>query len=157
VDLHNIIARVIRPHVEGSAYLRNNKPQECVRCSVVPKASGVRWKTLYAGRRGAATALIEKSNGNLALGQALLRHKSQITTANFYKKQITPQAFKDGMKLLEAAANGKKPAKTAKTAKTQKRLKAVAELNRLPSGQLFEVFGSEMVRLVSSYSLATAI
>jgi len=30
------------------------------------------------------------------------------TTLNVYKKQITPQAFKDGMRLLEAAAKTKK-------------------------------------------------
>jgi integrase len=96
VDLHNVCSRIIVPHVEGK--------RECVQCKRVPKASGV-WKTLYAGRRGAATAVIEANNGNLAVGQALLRHKSQITTAVFYKKAITPDAFKSGMKLLEAAAN----------------------------------------------------
>jgi integrase len=106
VDLHNLIARVIRPHVEGPAYKSKGKAQPCVRCGRVPKASGVRWKTLYAGRRGAATAVIEKNNGNLAIGQALLRHKSQITTATFYKKAITPQAFAAGMKRLELAAKG---------------------------------------------------
>ena len=42
---------------------------------------------------------------NLVVGQALLRHKSQITTAVFYKKAITPGVFKSGMKLPEAAAN----------------------------------------------------
>jgi hypothetical protein len=68
----------------------------------VPQSLGVQWKTLYAGRRGAATAVIEKNNGNLAMGQALLRHKSQITTATFYKKPITPQAFVAGMKKLAA-------------------------------------------------------
>ena len=35
---------------------------------------------------------------------ALLRHKSMKTTLDVYKKQITPQAFKDGMRMLEAAA-----------------------------------------------------
>jgi hypothetical protein len=38
------------------------------------------------------------------VGQALLRHKSMKTTLDVYKKQITPDAFKAGMKLLEAAA-----------------------------------------------------
>ncbi|HXZ32195.1 MAG TPA: site-specific integrase [Terriglobales bacterium] len=105
IDLHNLIARVIRPHVEGPAFKRNRKSMRCVRCGTVPEASGVRWKELYAGRRGAVTAVIEANNGNLAMGQALLRHKSQVTTATFYKKQITPRAFKEGMKLLQAAAN----------------------------------------------------
>jgi hypothetical protein len=73
---------------------------------VVPKGSGVQWKTLQAGRRDSATAVIEKNNGNLAIGQALLRHKNQITTATFYKKAITPQAFAAGMKRLELAAKG---------------------------------------------------
>jgi len=100
-DLHNLISRVIRPHVEGK--------EQCERCNKVPKKSGVEWKTLYAGRRGACTAVIESTNGNYAVAQALLRHKSMTTTLNVYKKAITPEAFKKGMKLLEAAAsNGKK-------------------------------------------------
>ncbi|MBI3476678.1 MAG: hypothetical protein HY010_13175 [Acidobacteria bacterium] len=100
VDLHNLIARVIKPHVEGK--------KECEICDKVPKKSGVQWKTLYAGRRGACTAAIEATNGNYAVAQALLRHKSMTTTLNVYKKAITPEAFKSGMKLLEAAAaNGK--------------------------------------------------
>jgi integrase len=100
-DLHNLIARVIKPHIEGK--------KECESCGKVPKKSGVEWKTLYAGRRGACTAVIESTNGNYAVAQALLRHKSMTTTLNVYKKQITPQAFKEGMKLLEAAVtNGKR-------------------------------------------------
>jgi integrase len=96
VDLHNLISRVIKPHVEGK--------DECERCDKTPKKSGVEWKTLYAGRRGACTAAIEATNGNYAVAQALLRHKSMTTTLNVYKKAITPEAFKNGMKLLEAAA-----------------------------------------------------
>jgi integrase len=99
VDLHNLISRVIKPHVEGK--------KECERCGKVPKKSGVEWKTLYAGRRGACTAAVEATNGNYAVAQALLRHKSMTTTLNVYKKAITPEAFKNGMRLLEAAANGK--------------------------------------------------
>jgi integrase len=96
VDLHNLIARVIRPHIEGKT--------KCIPCDRIPKASGVAWKSLYAGRRCAATAVIEANNGNLAIGQALLRHKSQVTTATFYKKAITPQGLRTGMKNLELAA-----------------------------------------------------
>jgi integrase len=94
-DLHNLIARVIKPHVEGK--------DKCERCDKVPKKVG-EWKTLYAGRRGACTAVIENTGGNYAVAQALLRHKSMLTTLGVYKKAITPEAFKAGMKLLEAAA-----------------------------------------------------
>jgi integrase len=107
IDLHNLTARVIRPHIEGSHYKLHGKAQECVRCNKVPRSSGRRWKTLYAGRRCAATAVIEANNGNLAIGQALLRHKSQITTAMFYKKAVTPETLRAGVRMLEAAANGK--------------------------------------------------
>jgi integrase len=96
-DLHNYIARIIKPHVEGKTY--------CERCDKTPKKSGVEWKTLYAGRRGACTAVIENTGGNYAVAQALLRHKSMTTTLGVYKKAITPEAFKSGMKLLEAAAS----------------------------------------------------
>jgi integrase len=82
-ELHNMINRVIRPAVEGK---------------------GLKWKGLYAGRRGAATLAVEATNGNYHVAQALLRHKSMTTTLNVYKKQITPEAFKAGMKLLEAAS-----------------------------------------------------
>lgn len=97
VDLHNLIARIIVPHVEGKS--------TCVPCKRVPKRSGVEWKGLYAGRRGACTAVVEATGGNYAVAQALLRHKSMKTTLDVYKKRITPQAFKNGMKLLEEAAN----------------------------------------------------
>ena len=67
VDLHNLIARVIRPHVEGV--------ERCVECDRIPKKSGAVIKGLYAGRRGACTAVIEATGGNYAIAQALLRHK----------------------------------------------------------------------------------
>jgi len=52
--------------------------------------------------------VIESTNGNYAVAQALLRHKSMLTTLGVYKKAITPEALRNGMKLLEAAAtNGK--------------------------------------------------
>ena len=44
-DLHNLVGRVIKPHVKGD--------HECVRCEKIPEASGVTWAGLYAGRRGA--------------------------------------------------------------------------------------------------------
>jgi integrase len=71
---------------------------------LVPKVSGLTWKGLYAGRRGACTAVIEATGGNYAVAQALLRHKTMDTTLRVYKKQITPQGFKDGMELFSAKA-----------------------------------------------------
>ena len=97
VDLHNLTARVIVPHVEGK--------RECVRCEKVPDKTKLKWRSLYSGRRGAITNAIEKSNGNFAVGQALARHKSGKTTLDVYKKAITPEAFKAGMKMLEGATS----------------------------------------------------
>ena len=67
------------------------------------KEKKVAWKGLYAGRRGGATALVELT-GNLVAAQELLRHKSMMTTAQFYKKR-TQTALASGMKLLEAASD----------------------------------------------------
>src|SRR5579862_481039 len=94
-DLPNMINRIIKPHVIGE--------KECDRCERIPKASTVRWKGLYAGRRGACTAVIEATNGNYAVAQALLRHKTMDTTLRVYKKQITPQGLLAGMKQYEKA------------------------------------------------------
>jgi integrase len=80
IDLHNLVARDIRPTI---------------------KAAGLVWKGLYAGRRGAGTAIIARTNGNAAIGQALLRHKNMSTTLQFYKKQIPAADLRAGMKMLE--------------------------------------------------------
>jgi hypothetical protein len=72
---------VIKPHVIGA--------KVCDRCEKTPRASGVTWKGLYAGRRGAVTAIIKATNGNYAAAQRIDRHKSMTTTLNVYKKQIT--------------------------------------------------------------------
>jgi hypothetical protein len=96
IDLHNAVSRIIIPHVMGE--------RRCVSCGCTPKPSGVTWKGLYSGRRGACTITIEATKGNYAVAQALLRHKSMKTTLDVYKKQITPEAFTEGMKLLEAKA-----------------------------------------------------
>jgi integrase len=96
VDLHNVVSRIIIPHVMGE--------RRCVSCDCTPKSAGVTWKGLYSGRRGACTITIEATRGNYAVAQALLRHKSMKTTLDVYKKQITPEAFSEGMKLLEAKA-----------------------------------------------------
>jgi integrase len=92
-DLPNMINRVIKPHVVGN--------KECDRCEKTPKASGVTWKGLYAGRRGAITAVIEATGGNYAVAQALARHKSMTTTLDIYKKQITKQGLLAGMELFQ--------------------------------------------------------
>ena len=92
-DLPNMLNRVILPHVKGE--------KECVRCGTTPKASTVKWKGLYAGRRGACTAIVEATNGNYAVAQAVLRHKTMDTTLRVYKKQITPQGLVAGMRLFQ--------------------------------------------------------
>ncbi len=92
-DLPNMLNRVILPHVKGE--------KECVRCGNTPKASIVEWKGLYAGRRGAVTAIIEATNGNYAVAQAMARHKSMTTTLNVYKKQITRQGLLAGMEQFQ--------------------------------------------------------
>lgn len=97
-DLHNLVGRVIKPHVKGN--------KECTRCDKIPAASGVEWKGLYAGRRGACTAIVEATGGNYAVAQAALRHKRMTTTLNVYKKQITPEAFKAGMLQFQKSLKG---------------------------------------------------
>jgi len=99
-DLPNMLNRVILPHVMGE--------KECVRCDKTPKPSNVEWKGLYAGRRGAITAIIEATNGNYAVGQAVARHKSMTTTLNVYKKQITKQGLLAGMAQFQKSLNGDK-------------------------------------------------
>jgi integrase len=92
-DLPNMLNRIILPHVKGE--------KECVRCGNTPDASTVTWKGLYAGRRGAVTAIIEATNGNYAVAQAMARHKSMTTTLNVYKKQITRQGLLAGMEQFQ--------------------------------------------------------
>jgi integrase len=82
VDLHNMITRTIVP---------------------ILKEKGLVWKSLYSGRRGACTMTIEATGGNYAVAQALLRHRSMTTTLSVYKKQITPAAFRAGMRLLQGS------------------------------------------------------
>jgi integrase len=76
VALHNLEMRVIRPML---------------------KAKGLIWKSLYAGRRCAATFIIEATGGNYAIAQAVLRHKSMSTTLDVYKKAVTPAGLQKGM------------------------------------------------------------
>jgi integrase len=79
MDLHNLVKRVIRPLVQ---------------------TAGLQFKPLKAGRTGACTAIIERSNGNAALAQAVLGHKSMTTTLGVYKKAISPANLLAGMKAL---------------------------------------------------------
>ncbi|HVO81513.1 MAG TPA: tyrosine-type recombinase/integrase [Terriglobales bacterium] len=81
-DLKEMVRRVIRPTLQKA---------------------GLEWKSLYAGRRGAGTAIIDLTNGNYAAAQELLRHKHMTTTLQFYKKR-TESALASGMKALAAAA-----------------------------------------------------
>jgi integrase len=97
-DLHNLINRVIKPHIKGEKY-----GKECTRCKLIPKASGVQWRGMYSARRGAITHAINVS-GNIALGQRLARHASSATTSAFYHKAMPDSMFLDGMKKL----NGKR-------------------------------------------------
>jgi integrase len=103
LDLHNVVSRIIIPHVNGG--------RRCVACDATPSPSSVTWKGLYAGRRGACTITIDATDGDASVAQALLRHKSMKTTLDVYKKPIRAEKFAAGMKLLEAKA-----AETAKAA-----------------------------------------
>jgi integrase len=85
VDLGDVMQRKIRPAV---------------------KKAGLIWKGIYAGRRGAGTAIIGLTGGNYAAAQELLRHKHMTTTLQFYKKQ-TESALSDGVKALESALTPK--------------------------------------------------
>jgi integrase len=68
------------------------------------RAKNIEWKTLYAGRRGAATILTQLTGDALA-AKELLRHKNIAVTTDKYVKAI-PEALLKGIKLLEAAATG---------------------------------------------------
>ena len=91
-DLHNLVGRVVKPHVKGD--------HECVRCEKVPKASGVKWAGLYAGRRGAVTMVME-ATGNVGVAQRLARHKTADTTLRVYNKGISEKGFQGGMQLFQ--------------------------------------------------------
>lgn len=83
VDLRSVIGRTIVPTLA---------------------AKKIEWKTLYAGRRGAATILTQLTGDALA-AKELLRHKNIAVTTDKYVKAI-PEALLKGIKLLEAAATG---------------------------------------------------
>ncbi len=85
VSLRDVVQNRIRPAVEKAK---------------------LEWKSLYAGRRGAGTAIIGLTNGNYAAAQELLRHKNMMTTLQFYKKQTT-SALSDGVRAMEKALQPK--------------------------------------------------
>jgi integrase len=90
---------------------KNGKPTDLkslVERIIVPtlEEKKIEWKTIYAGRRGAATILTQLTGDALA-AKELLRHKDLAVTTDKYVKAI-PEALLKGIKLLEAAAtNGK--------------------------------------------------
>jgi len=45
--------------------------------------------------------VIENTNSNYAVAQALAGHKSMTTTLTVYKKAVTPEGFAKGMKQYE--------------------------------------------------------
>jgi integrase len=81
VDLRSVIGRTIVPTLT---------------------AKKIEWKTLYAGRRGAATILTQLTGDALA-AKELLRHKNIAVTTDKYVKAI-PEALLKGIKMLEEAA-----------------------------------------------------
>ena len=94
VDLHNLAARVLRPHLQGG---------DCVRCDRKLKKSrsaleGIScWtaRRMYDGRRSNWWQL--RRRAGFAPSSV-----DDDDALNVYKKQITPQALSDGMKLYEA-------------------------------------------------------
>ncbi len=78
--------------------------RDWVRTKIRPalRANGLNWKGLYAGRRGAATMLLQLT-GNALASQQLLRHKpGSGVTARHYLKAL-PDALLAGTKLVEEA------------------------------------------------------
>jgi integrase len=88
---------------------KNGNPadlRDWVRTKIRPAmtAHKLKWKGLYAGRRGAATMLLQLS-GNALASQQLLRHKpGSAVTARHYLKAV-PEALLAGTKLIEDAVS----------------------------------------------------
>jgi integrase len=64
------------------------------------KSKNVAWHGLYAGRRSAATLLVQLT-GNAVASQYVLRHKNIATTQAFYVKPVQTAAV-EGLRLLES-------------------------------------------------------
>jgi integrase len=83
---------------------RRNKPTEMSAFSkrvIIPelKKKGITWHGLYAGRRAAATLLVQLT-GNAVAAQFVLRHKNLATTTAFYVKPVSVAGV-EGMRLVE--------------------------------------------------------
>jgi integrase len=72
----------------------------------VLKKKKIAWHGLYAGRRAAATLLVQLT-GNAVAAQFVLRHKNLATTTTFYVKPIQTAGV-EGMKLVEEALANRK-------------------------------------------------
>lgn len=72
----------------------------------VLKKKKIAWHGLYAGRRAAATLLVQLT-GNAVAAQFVLRHKNLTTTTAFYVKPVQTAAV-EGMKLVEETLAGRK-------------------------------------------------
>jgi integrase len=66
----------------------------------VLKSKNIKWHGLYAGRRGAATLLVQLT-GNAVASQYVLRHRNIATTQAFYVKPVQTAAV-EGLRLLES-------------------------------------------------------
>jgi integrase len=72
------------------------------------RSRNIAWHGLYAGRRGAATLLVQLT-GNAVASQYVLRHKNIATTQAFYVKPVQAAAI-DGLRLLESKLAERKTA-----------------------------------------------
>jgi integrase len=93
---------------------RSKNPMEmggyCKRVIVpILKKKGIKWHGLYAGRRSAATLLVQLT-GNAVASQYVLRHKNLATTTAFYVKPVQTAAV-EGMKLVEETLANRKALK----------------------------------------------
>jgi len=70
------------------------------------KKKGIKWHGLYAGRRAAATLLVQLT-GNAVAAQFVLRHKNLATTTGFYVKPVQTAAV-EGMRLVEETLTSRK-------------------------------------------------
>jgi len=70
------------------------------------KSKNIAWHGLYAGRRGAATLLVQLT-GNAVAAQYVLRHKNIATTQAFYVKPVQTAAV-EGLRLLESKLEERK-------------------------------------------------
>jgi len=105
--------KAIQPQVVNGWVFENNVGEPMDMSSfasrvIVPllKAKKIRWRGLYAGRRAAATLLVQLT-GNAVAAQYILRHKNLSTTTAFYVKPVRDEAV-SGMNALENFLKGRK-------------------------------------------------